>query len=101
MLSSPSPNESRSRSLNHIPPSPSPDTPSFPVPLTVRTDVPLSGLNTPQIEHTPSPQLAAASPLPPSSPPLQILPWAPSNDSYHAPIMSPYHIRVMQSSQLA
>ena len=83
-------NESHSRfpSLEYVPHSPSPNTPSFPVLLTVRTDIPLSGLNTLQIMHTPLPQLAAASPLP-ASPPLQIPPQAPSTDLYHASATQP------------
>src|SRR5712675_2673447 len=87
--------------LEYAPRSPFPDTPSFPVAITTETGIPISRFGTPQIVHAPSPQLTAASPLPPSPPPLQIPPWAPSNNSYHVPVASPHHIWVLQTSQLA
>src|SRR5712675_45882 len=102
MSASPAHNEtcSCSPSLEYVPHSPSPDAPSFPVTITTETGIPISGLGTPDIIHAPSPQLAAASPLPPSPPPLQVLPRTTSNDSYHHPIASPHHIRVIEASQL-
>src|SRR5882672_2734100 len=99
MPASPARNESRSPSLEYIPRSPSPDAPSFPITITTKTGVPISGLGTPEIIHAPSPQLAPASPLPPSPPPLPIPPWTHSGDSYHAPATR--YDRVVQSSQLA
>jgi len=69
--------------------------------ITTETGIPVSGLATPDIIHAPSPQLAAASPLPPSPPPLQIPPRAPSNNLYHVPVASPHHVQVLKASQLA
>src|SRR5712675_1256916 len=103
MSASPTRNEARSRSplLEYAPCLLSPDTPSFPVVITTETGIPVSGLATPDIIHAPSPQLAAASPLPPSPPPLQIPPRAPSNNLYHVPVASPHHVQVLKASQLA
>src|SRR5882672_8508384 len=96
MSVAPARNESRSPSLEYAPRSPSPDAPSFPIAITTETGIPVSGLGTPDIVHAPSPQLAPASPLPPSPAPLQIPPRATGNDSYRHPVASPYHIRVME-----
>src|SRR5712672_560695 len=101
MPASPTRNESRSPSLEYVPCSPSPDAPSFPIAITTETGIPVSGLGTPDIIHAPSPQLAPASPLPPSPAPLQIPPRTTGNDSYRHPVASPYHIRVIEASQLA
>src|SRR5712672_1374509 len=101
MSATPARNESRSPSLEYVPRSPSPDAPPFPIAITTETGVPVSGLGTPDIIHAPSPQLAPASPLSPSPAPLQIPPRTTGNDSYHHPIASPYHIRVIEASQLA
>src|SRR5712671_6885075 len=103
MSASPARNETRSRSpsLEYVPCSLSPDAPSFPVTITTETGIPVSGLGTPDIIHAPSPQLAPASPLPPSPAPLQIPPRTTGNDSYRHPVASPYHIRVIEASQLA
>src|SRR5712672_1405873 len=101
MPASPTRNESRSPSLEYVPCSPSPDAPSFPIAITTETGIPVSGLGTPDIIHAPSPQLAPASPLPPSPAPLQIPPRTTGNDSYHHPVASPYHVRVIEASQLA
>src|SRR5712672_948999 len=99
MPASPTCNESRSPSIEYVPRLPSPDAPSFPIVITTETSIPVSRLGTPEIIHAPSPQLAPASPLPPSSPPLLIPPRTHSGDSYHAPAM--HYDRVVQSSQLA
>src|SRR5712672_493303 len=88
-----------SPSLEYAPRSPSPDTPSFPVAITTETGIPISRFGTSQIVYAPSPQLTATSPLPPSPPPLQIPPRAPSNDSYHVPIPHPHHISVLPTPQ--
>src|SRR5712672_1359452 len=103
MPASPTCNEARScsPSLKYTPRSPSPNTPSFPVRVTTETGIPISRLGTLEIIHALSPQLAVASPLPPSPPSLQIPPQAPSNNSYHAPITSSLYDRIVQSSQLA
>src|SRR5712675_3098476 len=101
MSAAPARNESRSPSLEYVPRSPSPDAPSFPIAITTETGIPVSGLSTPDIIHAPSPQLAPASPLPSSPAPLQIPPRTTGNDSYHHPVASPYHIRVIEASQLA
>src|SRR5712671_2549258 len=103
MSASPAHNETRSHSLSleYVPRSPSSDAPSFPVPITTETGIPISGLGTLDIIHAPSPQLAAASPLPPSPPPLQIPPQASSNNSYHTSVASLHHIQVLETSQLA
>src|SRR5882672_334900 len=101
MPASPARNESRSPSLEYVPRSPSPDAPSFPIAITTETGIPVSGLGTPEIVHAPSPQLAPASPLPSSPPPLPIPPRTYSNNSYHAPATSPHNDRIKQSSQLA
>src|SRR5712671_6977463 len=101
MSAAPVRNESCSPSIEYVPRLPSSDAPSFPIAITTKTGVPVSGLGTPDIIHAPSPQLAPASPLPPSPAPLQIPPWTTGNDSYHHPIASPYHIRVIEASQLA
>src|SRR5712672_599077 len=100
MSASPTHNETRSHSpsLEYAPRSPSPNAPSFPVQITTKTGIPVSGLATPEIIHAPSPQLAPASPLPPSPPPLQIPPRTSSNDSYHAPAMASHYDRIVQSS---
>src|SRR5712672_3169647 len=89
MSAAPARNESRSPSLEYVPRSPSPDAPSFPIAITTETGIPVSGLDTPEIIHAPSPQLAPASPLPSSPPPLPI----PSRTSHYD--------RVVHSSQLA
>src|SRR5712671_6859155 len=103
MSASPTRNETRSRSpsLKYVPCSPSPDAPSFPVAITTETGVPVSGFGTPDIVHAPSPQLAPASPLPPLPAPLQIPPRTTGSDSYHHPVASPYHVQVIEASQLA
>src|SRR5712671_7334704 len=101
MPASPARNESRSPSLGYAPRSPAPDALFFPVATTTETGIPVSGLGTPEIIHAPSPQLAPASPLPPSPPPLQIPPRTSSNDSYHAPAMASHYDRIVQSSQFA
>src|SRR5712671_5089782 len=101
MSAAPARNESRSPSLEYAPHSPSPDAPSFPIAITTETGIPVSGLGTPEIIHAPSPQLAPASPLPSSPPPLPVPPRTYSNDSYHAPATSSHYDRVVQSSQLA
>src|SRR5712672_1274493 len=103
MSASPTHNETRSHSpsLEYAPRSPSPNAPSFPVQITTKTGIPVSGLATLEIIHAPLPQLAPASPLPSSPPPLQIPPRAPSDNSYHIPVASPHHIRVLEASQLA
>src|SRR5712671_2269209 len=74
MSAAPARNESRSPSLEYVPCSPSPDAPSFPIAITTETGIPISGLGTPEIIHAPSPQLAPASPLPSSPPPLPVPP---------------------------
>src|SRR5712671_1577732 len=101
MSAAPARNESRSPSLEYVPRSPSPDTPSFPVTITTETGIPISGLGTPEIIHARSPQLAPASPLPSSPPPLPVPPQTYRGDSYHAPATSSRYDRVAQSSQLA
>src|SRR5712671_5270496 len=101
MSASPARNESRSPSLEYVPRLPSPDAPSFPIAITTETGVPVSRLGTPDIIHAPSPQLAPASPPPPSPAPLQVPPRTTGNDSYCHPIASPYHVRVIKASQLA
>src|SRR5882672_6164097 len=101
MPASPARNESRSPSLEYAPRSPSPDAPSFPITITTETGIPISRLGTPDIIHTPSPQLAPPSPLPPSPAPLQIPLQATGNDSYHHPVASLHHIQVIKASQLA
>src|SRR5712671_5003389 len=103
MSASPARNETRSRSpsLEYVPCSLSPDAPSFPIAITTEAGIPVSGLGTPEIIHAPSPQLAPASPLPPSPAPLRIPPRTTGNDSYRHPVASPYHIRVIEASQLA
>src|SRR5712675_1945283 len=100
MPASPARNESRSPLLEYVPRSLSPDAPSFPIAITTETGVPVSGLGTPEIIHAPSPQLAPASPLPSSPPPLPIPPRIRSNVSYYAPTTSPHNDRAKQSSQL-
>src|SRR5712671_2363902 len=82
MSASPTCNEAHfcSPSLEYAPRLPSSDTPSFPVTITTETGIPISRFGIPQIVHALSPQLTAASPLPPSPPPLQIPPQAPSNE---------------------
>src|SRR5712671_1496198 len=103
MSASPTRNEARScsPSLKYTPHSPSPDAPSFPIQITTKTSIPISGLATPEIVHAPSPQLTPASPLSPSPPPLQVPPRTSSNNSYHAPTTSSHYDRVIQTSQLA
>src|SRR5712671_726547 len=101
MPASPARNESRSPSLEYVPHSPSPDAPSFPIAITTETGIPVSGLDTPEIVHAPSPQLAPTSPLPSSPAPLQIPPRTTGNDLYRYPVASPYHVRVMEASELA
>src|SRR5712672_637067 len=101
MSATPACNESRSPSLEYAPRSPSPDAPSFPIAITTETGIPISRLGTLEIIHAPSPQLTAASPLPPSPPPLQVPPRTSGSDSYHHPVTSPHHIRVIEASQLA
>src|SRR5712672_4312710 len=101
MSAAPARNESRSPSLQYVPRSPSPGAPSFQVAITTETGIPLSGLGTPDIIHAPSPQLAPASPLPPSPAPLQIPPRTIGDNSYRHPVTSPYHVRVIEASQLA
>src|SRR5712671_6214687 len=101
MSAAPARNESRSPSLEYVPRSPSPDAPSFPIAITTETGIPVSGLGTPEIIHAPSPQLAPASPLPSSPPPLPVPLRTYSSDLYHAPATSSHYDRVVQSSQLA
>src|SRR5712672_3652648 len=101
MPAAPTRNESRSLSLEYAPRSPSPNAPAFPVAITTETGIPVSGLGTPEIVHAPSPQLAPASPLSSSPPPLPVPPRATDNDSYRHPVASPYHIRVIEASHLA
>src|SRR5712671_7833713 len=101
MPASPARNESRSPIFEYVPCSPSPDAPAFPIAITTKTGIPVSRLGTPEIIHAPSPQLAPASPLPSSPPPLPVPPQTYSNNSYHAPVTSSHYDRVVQSSQLA
>src|SRR5882757_9451391 len=101
MSASPARNESHSLSLEYAPRSPSPDAPTFPIAITTKTGVPVSGFATPEIVHAPSPQLAPPSPLPPSPPPLQIPPQTPSNNPHHISATSSHYNQVVQSSQLA
>src|SRR5712671_309099 len=101
MPASPARNESRSPLLEYAPRSTSPDAFSFQDAVTTETGIPVSGLGTLEIIHAPSPQLAPASPLPSSPPPLLVPPWTYSNDSYHTPTTSSHYDHVVQSSQLA
>src|SRR5712672_3474549 len=101
MSATPAHNESCSPSLEYVPRSLSPDAPSFLVAITTETGIPVSRLGTPEIIHAPSPQLAPASPLPSSPPPLPVPPQTYSNNSYHAPATSSHYDRIVQSSQLA
>src|SRR5712671_132031 len=101
MSLAPARNESRSPSLEYVPRSPPPAAPPFPIAITTETGIPVSGLGTPEIVHAPSPQLAPASPLPSSPPPLPVPPRTYSSDSYHAPATSSRYDHVIQSTQLA
>src|SRR5712671_4547543 len=101
MSLAPARNESRSPSLEYVPRSPPPAAPPFPIAITTETGIPISGLGTPEIIHAPSPQLAPASPLPSSPPPLPVPPRTYSNVSHYTPVTSPHDDRIKQSSQLA
>src|SRR5712672_1133418 len=89
MPATPAHNESRSPSLEYAPRSPSSDAPSFPITITTEAGIPISGLGTPEIIHAPSPQLAPASPLPSSPPPLPV------------PPRTSHYDRIVHSAQLA
>src|SRR5712675_927483 len=103
MSASPTRNETRSRSpsIEYVPRSPSPNAPSFPIAITTETGIPVSGLGTPDIIHTPPPQLIPPPPFPPLPAPLHIPPRTTGNDLYHHPVASLHHIRVIEASQLA